>query len=131
MLCKVVFVFILCVFCFVFCLWNKNHVRAANSRPLQTFVVDLLTLAVLPLCAVFPSAAGELTVNERPSPCPRGSMGCRRSGRRRGTRRSTWTSCCLLGSSSNSQCLETTPSEPSKKYVSSHYHFFFVFFFNQ
>lgn len=64
---------------------------------------------------VFQWAAEELTVNERPSPCPQGSMGCRRSGRRRGTSGSWWTSCCLLGSSSISTCLEMTPSGPSKR----------------
>lgn len=97
----------------------SNTLRT-NIYSVRMLMVDILTLAVFP---VFRWAAVELTVNERLSPCPRGSMGCRRSGRRRGTRGSRWTSCCLLGSSSDSMCLKMTPSGASKKFVVSHPHF--------
>ena len=98
-----------------------QHLTHCTRTVTHMLIVDLLTGAVFPLCVcvcacVFRWAAEELTVNERPSPCPRGSMGCRRNGRRRGTKGSWWTSCCLPGSSSNSLCLDTTPSRASKKY---------------
>lgn len=116
-----------------FCMWflwlfrNKHWSRELSHVHVVTHVNrgHINLACVSPPCVdvriLFRWAAEELTVNERPSPCPQGSMGCRRSGRGRATRRSWWTSCCPLGSSSNSLCVAATPSKASKKYVRSHF----------
>lgn len=106
---------------------NKHTIEHTGAHTSSdTLNLDMLTGCVFSVPPVFQWAAEELTVNERPSPCPRGCMGCRRNGIRRGTTRSWWTSCCPLGSSSNSLCLETTPSKPSKKCVPSCCHVFII-----